>query len=217
MAGLKRVFPQQMAAIVPTNRIGLHSMALATMGRDRFLSVVRCTLLAAVLPSAARAEPAGLSCVAGGQAAAGRMIEDCDAVLADKTTADARVPGICLARAEAFVRQGRLRLALDDLGNVVERRPDNAQAFLRRGELHRTLGDADAAIRDFSAVIRLEPNPGALFARAELYRAKTDRRRALADYAAVMRLDPSNEAASVSHKALAQEIERLGAMLPVAK
>ena len=132
-----------------------------------------CVLLAAVMPAAAQGETKGAACVEASKAAPERVIEDCDALLTDKATADAKLPGIFLARAEAFVRQGRPKLAIEDLGNVIERRPDNAGAFLKRAELHRTLGDADAAIRDFSAAIRFEPkNAKALFARGELYLAK---------------------------------------------
>jgi tetratricopeptide (TPR) repeat protein len=173
-----------------------------------------CSILLAC--GAASAQPKGASCVGGSEAVVEQIISDCDALLADKTTAEAKVPSIFLARAEALVRQGRLKLAIDDLGRVVELRPDNAQAFFKRAELHRAIGDADTAITDFTSTIRLEPkNVAALFARAELYRAKTDRRHALADYAAVLRLDPSQEAAAANHKALAIEIERLGAMMPV--
>jgi tetratricopeptide (TPR) repeat protein len=163
-----------------------------------------------------QAQPTGAGCVAGGEAAPERIVAACDDLLMDKATADARLPAIFLARAEAFIRQGRLKLAIEDLGRVVEWQPDNALAFFKRAELHRTLGDADVAIRDFSSAIRLEPkNVAALFARAELHRAKVERRRALADYAAVLRLDPSHEAAAANRKALALEIERLGAMMPV--
>jgi len=184
--------------------------------QTEFFLVGAVVCLAMMMPAVARAEPKGVDCVEAGEAPPERVIADCDALLADKATAEAKVPGIFLARADALVRQGRLRLAIDDLGSAIARRSDSARALLRRAELNKTLGDTDAAIADFSGVIWLEPkNAGALFARAELYRAKTDRRRALADYAAVMRLDPSNEAASASHKALAQEIERLGAMMPV--
>jgi len=183
------------------------------MVRLLLIAMACCLVLAS---GATRAQATGAGCVAGGEAAPERIIEACDALLMDKATAEARLPAIFLARAEAFVRQGRLKLAIEDLSNVVERRPDNALAYFKRAELSRTLGDADAAIRDFSSTIRLEPkNVAALFARAELYRAKVDRRRALADYAAVLRLDPSNEAAGANHKALAIEIERLGAMMPV--
>jgi tetratricopeptide (TPR) repeat protein len=185
---------------------------------SELLIFLLCAALVAALPAAAQVEPKGANCVEASEATPERVIEDCDELLADKATTEARLPAIFLARAEAYVRQGRLRFAIEDLGNVVERRPDNARAFFRRAELQRARGDADAAIRDFTGAIRLEPrNVTALLARAELYRAKTDRRRALADYAAVLRLDPSHEVANASHKALALEIERLGAMMPVEK
>lgn len=183
------------------------------MLRSLPIATACCLVLAS---GAVRAQPTGSGCVAGGEAAPERIIEACDDLLMDKATVDERLPAIFLARAEAFVRRGRLKFAIEDLGRVVERRPDNALAFFKRAELYRTLGDADAAIRDFSSAIRLEPkNVAALFARAELYRAKVDRRRALADYAAVLRLDPSHEAAAANRKALALEIERLGAMMPL--
>lgn len=172
-----------------------------------------CILL---LSGPARGQTAVANCVEGSGAVPERVIEDCDALLMDKATAETMLPSIFLARSEAFVRQGRLKLAIEDLGIVVERRPDSVKAFFKRAELQRTRGDADAAIRDFSDAIRLEPkNVTALMARAELYRAKTDRRRALADYAAVLRADPLHEAAAANRKALALEIERLGAMMPV--
>lgn len=168
----------------------------------------------AVATGVAAAAPA--DCVEASPAAAERVIESCDALLADKATVEARVPQVLLARAQAFERQGRLKLAIDDLGRVLEVRPDHALAAFRRAELHRTLGEADAAVADFTRGLRLAPkNVAALFARAELYRAKADRRRALADYAAVLRLEPSHEQAAANHKALAFEIERLGAMMPV--
>jgi tetratricopeptide (TPR) repeat protein len=189
-----------------------------SMYQELLIGLLSVTLLAVTFPAAAQSPSKGAACVEAVEAAPERVIEDCDDLLSDKTTADAKLPFIFLARAEAFVRQGRLKLAIDDLGNVVERRPDNARAFLRRAELRRTLGETDDAIRDFTSVIRLEPkNVAAVFARAELYRARTDRRRALADYAAVLRLDPSHEAASANYKALALEIERLGAMMPLQK
>ena len=173
-----------------------------------------CCILATSGP--ASGQPAVGGCVEDSQALPERVIADCDALLMDKATTEAMLPSIFLARAEAFIRQGRLKLAIEDLGNVAERRPDNAKAFFKRAELHRTRGDADAAIRDFSSAIRLEPkNVAALMARAELHRAKVDRRRALADYTAVLRLDPLHEAAAANRKALALEIERLGAMMPV--
>jgi tetratricopeptide (TPR) repeat protein len=209
-----------MVAIVPRNPNGTWSTqgGVPEMYRRLLIGFLGVVLLAAALPAAAQSASKGAACVEASEAVPERVIADCDGLLSDKTTADAKLPSIFLARAEAFVREGRLKLAIDDLGNVVERRPDHARAFLKRAELHRTLGETDDAIRDFTSVIRLDPkNVAVLFARAELYRAKTDRRRALADYAAVTRLDPANEAASANYKALALEIERLGAMMPAQK
>ena len=196
---------------------GLRKVVLTPqMYRELPTFLLGAALLVVALPAVAQIAPKGANCVEATEAAPERVIEDCDALLSDKATAEARLPAIFLARAEAFVRQGRLRFAIEDLDNVVERWPDNARAFFKRAELQRARGDADAAIRDFTGAIRLEPrNIRALLARAELYRARTDRRRALADYAAVLRLDPSHEVASANHKALALEIERLGAMMPV--
>ena len=188
------------------------------MYRELLTWLLSVALFAVSLPATAQVEPKGALCVESSEVAPERVIEDCDELLMDKATAEVKLPSIFLARAEALVRQGRLRFAIEDLDSVVERRPDNARAFFRRAELQRARGDADAAIRDFTSAIRLEPkNLAALVARAEVYRARTDRRRALADYAAVLRIDPSHEAASTSYKALAQEIERLGAIMPVQK
>jgi len=160
----------------------------------------------------------GTSCVEGSDATPARVIEDCEALLADKATAESKLASIFLARSEAFARQGQPQLAIEDLNSAVERRPDSVLAFLKRAELHRTLGDTEAAIGDLTRAIRLEPNHiAARLERAELFRAKGDRRQALADYSAVVRLDPSHEGAAASRKALTLEIERLGATMPLKK
>lgn len=187
------------------------------MLRHSFEFLVGLAFAMMALPSTARAEAETRLCVENSGAAADRVIEGCDALLVDKAAAaDAHVAAILLARAEALVRQGRLRQAIDDLGSVIARRPGDVQPLFKRAELHRTLGDLDAAIRDLDAIVRLEPrHTTALLTRAELHRTRSDRRRALADYAAVLRLEPSNQAARAGHKALAQEIERLGATMSV--
>lgn len=180
------------------------------------LVLVSCGALFATTVALAQDKPAGTDCVEEATTPPEQVIEACDALLMDKATSEAMLPTVFLSRAQAFVRQGRLRLAIEDLGRVVERRPDNSSAFLKRAELNVSIGDGDAAIRDFSVAIRLEPrNAGALFARAELHRAKNDRRRALADYAAVLRLDPSHALAAANRRVLAQEIEREGALMPL--
>jgi tetratricopeptide (TPR) repeat protein len=156
------------------------------------------------------------ACHEGNEASPERVIADCDMALADKAMAEDSLPGLYRARADARMRRGEVQAAIDDLGQVIARKADDAASLFRRAELRRFGRDNDGAIADFSAGLRLEPgNVRALFARGELYRAKGERRRAWSDFSAVLRLDPAHEAATVNRKELALEIEKLGAMMPV--
>lgn len=191
-------------------------------------ALVTCLVAFALMPSAqAHTPPAATSsappappppgaCVEGADAAPERIVSDCDRLVTDKATPETALAGIFRARAEAFVRQGRLRLAIDDLDSATRRDARDLRSAIKRADLRRTLGDSEALIGDLGAVIRLQPdNAKALFERGELYRAKGDRRRALADFGAVLRIEPQHEAATAQRKALAQEIERIGATMPL--
>lgn len=185
--------------------------------------LVACALMPSALaqtpsatPSAPTAPPPPGACVEGTDAAPERIVADCDRLVTDKATPDGMLAGIFRTRAEAFVRQGRLRLAIDDLDSATRRDARDLRSAIKRADLRRTLGDSEALIGDLGAVIRLQPdNAKALFERGELYRAKGDRRRALADFGAVLRIEPQHEAATAQRKALAQEIERIGATMPL--
>lgn len=54
-----------------------------------------------------------------------------------------------------------------------------------------------------------------LLARGNAFRDKGERRRALADYDAALRLDPQHEPTKAARKSLFQDIERLGATMPL--
>ena len=55
-----------------------------------------------------------------------------------------------------------------------------------------------------------------LNARGELWRKKGDRPKALADFGAAIKLNPDHPSARGNYKSLAQEVERLGALMAVA-
>lgn len=79
---------------------------------------------------------------------------------------------------------------------------------------------ADVRVTTMSACKGPQPLPEALdanglLARGIAFRDKGDRRRALADFDAALRLDPQHEATRTARKALFQEIERLGATMPL--
>ena len=66
-------------------------------------------------------------------------------------------------------------------------------------------------------MLRLDPALADIFnARGELWRRKGDRPKALADFGAAIKLNPDHAAAKANYKSLAQELERLGALMAVA-
>jgi tetratricopeptide (TPR) repeat protein len=84
-----------------------------------------------------------------------------------------------------------------------------AAAFARKDQL-------DRAIADDGEALRLEPQAEVYNSRGELWWKKGDRPKALADFGAAIKLSPDHPAAKGNYKRLAQELERLGALMAVA-
>jgi tetratricopeptide (TPR) repeat protein len=95
-------------------------------------------------------------------------------------------------------------------------KPDRIRALIARGGAYGAKDQIDRAIADYDAALRLDPTLADIFnARGELWRRKGDRPRALADFDAAIKLDPQHQAARANYKSLAQELERLGALMAV--
>ena len=79
---------------------------------------------------------------------------------------------------------------------VVQAKDDDdlrAEALLQRGVLYEFGGDKDAALADYSEVIKLDPASAvAYFNRGNVHDQMGDRDRAIADYTEAVRLDPSD-------------------------
>jgi tetratricopeptide (TPR) repeat protein len=84
-----------------------------------------------------------------------------------------------------------------------------AAAFAREDQL-------DRAISDYGEVLRLEPQADIYNVRGELWWKRGDRPKALADFGAAIKLNPDHPTAKGNYKRLAQELERLGALMAVA-
>ena len=69
---------------------------------------------------------------------------------------------------------------------------------------------------DYGEALRLEPQADIYNIRGELWWKKGDRPKALADFAAAIKLSPDHPTARGNYKRLAQELERLGALMAVA-
>jgi tetratricopeptide (TPR) repeat protein len=93
---------------------------------------------------------------------------------------------------------------------------DRVKALIARAAAYDRKDQIDRAIADDGAALRLDPSLADLFnARGELWRRKGDRPRALQDFAAAIKLNPGLAAAKANYKSLAQELERLGALMAV--
>jgi tetratricopeptide (TPR) repeat protein len=93
---------------------------------------------------------------------------------------------------------------------------DRVKALIARAGAYDRKDQIDRAIADDGAALRLDSTLAELFnARGELWRRKGDRPRALQDFAAAIKLNPNLATAKANYKSLAQELERLGALMAV--
>jgi tetratricopeptide (TPR) repeat protein len=93
---------------------------------------------------------------------------------------------------------------------------DRIKALIARAGAYGRKDQIDRAIGDYDTVLRLDPALADIFnARGELWRKKGDRPRALADFGAAIKLNPDHAPARGNYKSLAQELERLGALMAV--
>jgi tetratricopeptide (TPR) repeat protein len=100
--------------------------------------------------------------------------------------------------------------------NQKTQRADRIKALIARGAAWARKEMIDRAIGDYDTVLRLDPTLADVFnSRGELWRRKGDRPRALADFGAAIKLNPDHPAARGNYKSLAQELERLGALMAV--
>ena len=102
------------------------------------------------------------------------------------------------------------------IDNDKTERADRLKALLARGAAWQRRGDIDRAIADYDVALRLDPKLADIFnTRGELHRSRADRPRALADFGAALKIDPQHAAARANFKALALELEKIGADMGV--
>ena len=124
------------------------------------------------------------------------------------------VPCVAAAAADDDDRIVALCGALID--NEKAAQADRIKALIARAAAYDRKGLIDRAIDDDTTVLWLDPKRADIQnARGELWRRKGDRPKALRDFAAALKLDPDQAAARANYKSLAQELERLGALLAV--
>lgn len=94
---------------------------------------------------------------------------------------------------------------------------DLIKALIARAALYARHDQVDRAIADDSRALLLDPTLADIFnARGELWLRKGDKPKAVRDFGAALKIDPSHEKARANHKAMARELERIGAQMAVA-
>lgn len=102
------------------------------------------------------------------------------------------------------------------IDNEKTAKADRIKALSARAAVLARKDQLDRAIADYGEVLRLEPQADIYNSRGELWWKRGDRPKALADFGAAMKLNPDHPTAKGNYKRLAQELERLGALMAVA-
>jgi tetratricopeptide (TPR) repeat protein len=133
-------------------------------------------------------------------------------------TKDLRVdPALCLAAALARHDDRTLAACGALIDNAKTEKPDRIKALIARGGAYERKDMIERAIADYDGALRLDPSLADVHnTRGELWRKKGDLPKAVADFAAAIKLNPDHVVARANHRALAQELERLGALKAVA-
>lgn len=131
---------------------------------------------------------------------------------------DLRVdPALCLAAALSREDDKTITACGALIDNAKTEKSDRIKALVARGAAYERKDMIERAIADYDGALRLDPSLADVHnARGELWRRKGDLPKAVADFAAAIKLNPDHVLARANHRALAQEVERLGALKAVA-
>jgi tetratricopeptide (TPR) repeat protein len=125
-------------------------------------------------------------------------------------------PAPCVAAAAANDADGIIAICGALVDNDRTLKADRIRALIARAGAYNRKDLIDRAIGDYNTALRLDPTLADIFnIRGELWRRKGDRPRALADFGAAIKLNPDHAAAKANYKSLAQELERIGALMAV--
>jgi tetratricopeptide (TPR) repeat protein len=126
-------------------------------------------------------------------------------------------PAPCIAAASSGDDDKIVAVCGALIDNEKTTRADRIKALTARAAAYQRKDMIEPAIGDYTAVLRLDPTLIDIYnSRGELWRKKDDRPDAVRDFGAALKLDPNNAVAKANYKALAQELERIGAQMALA-
>src|SRR6478735_3234 len=123
----------------------------------------------------------------------------------------------CIAAAASGDDDKTIEACGELIGNEKTARADRIKALIARAAALDRKDKPSEAIEDYDTVLRLDPTLADVFnARGELRRRRGNLPKALADFGAAIKVNPEHPAARANYKSLAQELERIGALIAVA-
>ena len=131
---------------------------------------------------------------------------------------DLRVdPALCLAAALTRDDDKTVATCGALIDNAKTEKADRIKALIARAAAYERKDMIERAIADYDGALRLDPTLADIHnTRGELWRKKGDLPKAVSDFARAIKLNPDHVAARANHRALAQELERLGALKAIA-
>ena len=124
-------------------------------------------------------------------------------------------PCLAAAAADDMDKAGSACAAVID--NEKTAKADLIKALIARGALYARHDQIDRAIADDSRALAARSDAGRHLQRARRALAEEGRQaKAVQDFGAALKIDPNHEKAKANHKAMARELERIGAQMAVA-
>jgi len=193
---------------MPQRLVTMHAERLAVVSREIPLRLRTFSVPAAVTRFASMATIAVVLC--------GALPHSVLATSAEPVTDPQIDPAPCVAATAANDSDKIVAICGALIDNDKTSKADRIKALIARAGAYERKDQIDRAIGDYDTTLRLDPTLSDIFnARGELWRKKGDRPHALADFAAAIKLDPDHPTAKGNYRSLAQELERIGALMAV--
>ena len=194
--------------------MAMHAEHLAVVGRDVPLRLRIVSIRAAGTKVAMRPRVVALTAIAWVLCAA--LPHGAFATSAEPVTDPQSDPAPCVAAVAANDADKIIAICGALIDNEKTLKADRIKALIARAGAYDRKDQIDRAIGDYDTALRLDPTLSDIFnARGELWRKKGDRPHALQDFGAAIKLNPDHPTARGNYKSLAQELERLGALMAV--
>jgi len=193
---------------MPQRLVTMHAERLAVVSREIPLRLRTFSVPAAVTRFASMATIAVVLC--------GALPRSVLATSAEPVTDPQIDPAPCVAATAANDSDKIVAICGALIDNDKTLKADRIKALIARAGAYERKDQIDRAIGDYDTTLRLDPTLSDIFnARGELWRKKGDRPHALADFAAAIKLNPDHPTAKGNYRSLAQELERIGALMAV--